>query len=610
MIRMKLNRRQLRHSDDVKHQKKYSSLYLIKRVLKVSRPYWWHLTLILLLNILATPVALLKPYALKLIIDSGFGNQPLPGFVRGFAKNPDINFQQVLTIALVLAILIALIDNIIVYISWVLGTFTGEKLVLNLRTILFNHIQRLSLAYHDTKGSSDSLYRIQWDTMAVRSFVLGQLPTLLSSFLTLIAMIIVMFLINVNFALISLALIPPFILLTKISTKLLRKDWYKVKDAESSALSVVHEVLSSLRVVKSFGQEENEEKRFNSRANEAVQGQVRMARMGAGFSFIVCMLIAIASAAFLYFGANYVHNGTMTLGELTLVIAYLAQIFSPLQSIIKNINDVQSSIVSIDRVFSVMDEQKEVKESEHALHLTRIKGQFEFKDVSFNYTNDKNTLENISFVINPGDRVGIMGTTGAGKSTLVSLLMRFYDPGKGIILADGENVKKFRIKDYRSQFSIVLQEPVLFSTTIAENIRYGKPSATDQEVMEAAIAANAHNFIMKHKDGYEALVGERGMQLSGGERQRISLARAFIKNAPVLILDEPTSSLDIKTESLIMEAMERLMAGRTTFMITHRLDSLNGCNVIIHLEGGKLLDFARDYNEDFLIRKKASIIKR
>ena len=541
----------------------------------------------------------------------GFGSLPLPAFITVFfSGNYQFNFSTVIIIAASFAIIVALIDNIIAFVSWVLETFTGEKLVLNFRTILFNHIQRLSLAYHDTKGASDSLYRIQWDTMSVRAFILDQLPSLLTSFVTLISMVVVMFLINVDFAIITLCVLPPLFILTKLSTKLLRKDWYRVKDAESSAISVVHEVLSSLRVVKSFGQENNEGNRFITRANQAVKGQLKMARIGASFSFMVNMLLALASALFLYLGATYVQSGKMTLGEFTLVLAYLAQVFGPLQTIIKNLNEVQSSIASIDRIFSVLDEEKEVKEIHNAAHLSRAIGAFEFENVCFSYEKESPALQNISFKILHGDRVGIMGTTGAGKSTLVSLLMRFYDPSSGKIIIDGVDIKKYKLTDYRDQFSIVLQEPVLFSTTIGENIRYGRPTATDKEVKEAAIAANAHNFIIKNKDGYEAMVGERGMQLSGGERQRISLARAFIKNAPLLILDEPTSSLDIHTESLIMEAMERLMAGRTTFMITHRLDSLSSCNLILHLENGKLVEAVRDHDTNYLEKKKKSFLPR
>ena len=591
-------------------QIKYFSFPLIKRILIYARPYWPHIGGLFILSLLATPIALLKPFALKLLIDSGFGSQPVPDIIKTlFPTNFEFTFTAVAIITAALVILIALLDNIIIFISWLLSIFTGEKLVLNFRTLLFNHIQRLSLSYHDRKGSSDSLYRIQWDTMSIRNLLLVQFSALISSCITLFAMITVMFFINWQFAVITLCVIPPFVILTKLSTRRLKKDWYKVKDAESIAMSVINEVLSSLRVVKAYGQEENENVRFADRSNTAVKGQVKIARVAATFSFIVGMLLAIGTAVFIFIGATFVNAGKMTLGELTLVIAYLTQIFGPLQTIIKNLNEVQSSVASIDRVFSVLDEEKEVKENPNATHLTLVSGGFEFQDVCFFYNKGSVILKDISFVVKPGDRVGIMGSTGAGKSTLINLLNRFYDPSIGIIKIDGSDIRNYKLADYRSQFGIVLQEPVLFSTTISENIRYGRPGATEKEIIEAAVAANAHNFIMKRQNGYDTIVGERGMQLSGGERQRISLARAFIKNAPVLILDEPTSSLDLKTEALIMEAMERLMEGRTTFMITHRLDTLNTCNIILHLEGGNLIEIVRDHDKDFLTKKKAALLK-
>jgi ATP-binding cassette, subfamily B, bacterial len=588
---------------------KYSTAQLIRRIFVHARPYWLHMVGLFILTLLATPIALLKPLGMKIVIDSGFGAVPLPGFIRTFFPgNYEFTFGSVIIVAVAFILLVALIDNLNGYFSWLLSTLTGEKLVLNFRTLLFNHIQRLSLAYHDTKGASDSLYRIQWDTMCIRSFLLGQVSPLISSFITLLSMITVMFMINWQFALIALCVIPPLYILTRLRSKKLRKDWYKVKDAESNAISVVHEVLGSLRVVKAFGQEENESDRFINRSQRAVDGQMQMARLGAKFQFMVGMIFTTGTALFIYFGANFVHSGEMTLGELTLVLAYLGQVFGPLQSISKNISELQSSIASIDRVFSVLDEEKEVEDTPHAVHLPRVKGSFEFKNVSFSYDKERPTLKDVSFKVRPGDRVGIMGSTGAGKSTLISLLNRFYDPSSGIITVDGVDVKSYKLKDYRSQFSIVLQEPVLFSTTISENIRYGRPGATEKDIIEAAKAANADPFILRSKDGYNTKVGERGMQLSGGERQRISLARAFIKNAPVLILDEPTSSLDIKTEAQIMEAMERLMEGRTTFMITHRLDTLSSCNIILHLEEGKLVEVVRDHDINYIAQKKASFL--
>lgn len=588
---------------------KYSAFSLIKRALRQARTYWLFLLGIFLLSLLATPLALLKPYALKILIDSGFGSIPVPGFINiCFPSSFQFTFGSVVMIAAVFAIVIALVENLINAIEWILGTYTGEKLVLNFRSVLFNHIQRLSLAYHDKKGSSDSLYRIQWDTMAIRTLLISNLSPLISSVMTLIAMIIVMFFIKPVFAFITICIIPLLYILVRFSSSRLRKNWYTVKEDESNALSVIHEVLSALRVVKAFGREEGEGERFISRAGRAVKGQIKMAWMGAVYYFVVALIFAVGTALFIYLGATYVHNGKMTLGELTLVLAYLSQIFGPLQNISKQVNDIQSSISSLERVFSIIDTEKEVKDSPNAVGLTAAGGFFEFKEICFAYDKEKQVLKNISFHVNPGDRVGIMGSTGAGKSTLINLITRFYDIQSGTILIDGIDIRQVKLADYRRQFAIVLQDPVLFSTTIAENIAYGLPGATTEEIINAAKLANAHDFIISSKDGYDTMVGERGIQLSGGERQRISLARAFIKNAPVLILDEPTSSLDVKTESMIIEAMQRLMDGRTTFIITHRLDTLDFCNLIVHIEEGHLVDAVRDHDAGFMKKKKNAFL--
>jgi ATP-binding cassette subfamily B protein len=587
------------------------SFGLVRRIILQAKGYRGYIGLLFLLNLLATPISLLKPYALKFLIDCGISKQPIPGFIRFFLPSDfSWSFQNVALITAALVVIIALVESLHGYVTWLLSIFTGEKLVLGFRTLLFNHIQRLSLAYHDSKGSSDSLYRIQWDSMGIRTLLLNQLSTLLTSFITLVSMIVVMFFINWKFAVIALLMMPPLVILSKLSTSRLKKDWHKVLESEKDAMSVINEVLNSLRVVKAFGREGTENERFTERSEKAVDGQMKVAKIAAGYTFIVSFLLAVGTAGFIYLGAILVLSGEMTLGDLTLVMAYLAQIVGPLQSIIKNLNDVQSSMTSIERAFAIMDEEPEVKEDLHAIHLPRVKGSFEFINICFGYSHEKPILRHVSFDIKSGDRVGIMGSTGAGKTTLINLLNRFYDPSEGIVKIDGIDIRRYHLADYRAQFSMVLQEPVLFSTSIAENIRYGRPEATEREIIEAAKMANAHEFIMRSPTGYDTLVGERGMQLSGGERQRISIARAFIKNAPVLILDEPTSSLDVRTESQIMEAIERLMEGRTTFMITHRLDSLNACNVILHLEQGELFETARDFDADFLSRKKSNFQKR
>ena len=458
---------------------------LIKRILLQVRAYWPHLIGLFFLNLIAAPIALLKPFALKILIDSGFGSQPVPNFIAFFFhSNYEFSFSVVVAISASMVIFVALIENIYGLVVWILETFTGEKMVLNFRTQLFNHIQRLSLIYHDQKGTSDSLYRIQYDSMSIRSFLINQTSPLLSSFITLLSMIAVMFFFNWHFALIAVCVIPPLLLLIKLSTTKIKKDWKKVKEDESGAMSVVHEVLNSLRVVKAFGREDFEEQRFTNRADEAIKGQLKVAWSLSVFNLMVGIIFSIATALFLYLGADYVRTGQITLGELTLVIAYLAQVFGPLQSISKNLNDIQSSIASIDRVICMLDHEKEVPENPQAIHLEKTKGAFTFKDISFSYRKDTSILKNISFHIEAGERVGIMGSTGAGKSTLVSLLNRFYDPSDGVIYIDGTDVKKYKLVDYRNQFAIVLQEPVLFSTTIGENIRYGKPDASEKEIID------------------------------------------------------------------------------------------------------------------------------
>jgi ATP-binding cassette, subfamily B, bacterial len=590
---------------------KYSTIGIFIRTLSYARTYWLHIFIIFALNLLATPIALLRPVPLKLLIDNGFGSLPVPKYISFFfPADFQFTFTAVIIIAASLILVTALVENINVVITWVLETFTGEKLVLNFRTILFNHIQRLSLSFHDQKGITHSLYRIQWDAMNTRSLLIDNLLNLISSTISMISMLVVMFSINWRFAMIALGVIPLLYFLTRQSSVRLKKDWNRVKDDENLAMAVVHESLSALRVVKAFGQEENEQERFISQSDKALKGQIRLARIGSFYNFLIGMVFACGTALSVFLGAEYVKSGKITLGDLTLIMAYLAQLFIPMKNISKKINDLQGSVTGVERVFRLLDQEKEVEESPHALHLLKSKGSFSFSNVSFSYENNVQVLHNISFNIRAGDRVGIMGSTGAGKSTLISLLMRFYDATEGIIGIDGVHIRKFRLADYRNQFSLVLQEPVLFSTTIAENIRYGKPGATDKEIVDAAKAANAHDFIVKSNNGYDTQVGERGMQLSGGERQRISLARAFIKNAPVLILDEPTSSVDLKTEGLIMDAMERLMAGRTTFLITHRLDTLSTCNIILHIEGGMLVDVLRDFDLDTLVKKKNAFINQ
>jgi ATP-binding cassette subfamily B protein len=378
------------------------------------------------------------------------------------------------------------------------------------------------------------------------------------------------------------------LLLTHVYGRRLRRRSREVRKLESATLAVVQEVLAAVRVVKAFGQEDRERDRFVRQSEEGTRARLRVTLASGVLGLLVGLTIAGGTAAVLFLGVRHVQAGILTLGELLLVMAYLAQLYGPMETVSKKVADLQASLVGAERAFALLDEAPDVRERPDARPLARAEGAVTFRDVSFAYPDNPPVLHHVSFTVEPGTRVGIEGTTGAGKTTLVSLLTRFYDPTAGQILLDGVDLRDYRLADLRHQFAIVLQDAVLFSATVADNIAYARPDATDAEIIAAAKAANAHDFISRLPQGYETLVGERGMRLSGGERQRLALARAFLKDAPLLILDEPTSSVDSRTEGLIMDALERLMRGRTTFIIAHRLSTLASCDVRLRVEHGRL----------------------
>jgi ATP-binding cassette subfamily B protein len=551
----------------------------------------------LALSLISTPVALLTPLPLKIVVDSVLGDKPLPGFMQpvvpGFITSSK---GMILILAVALVVIVALLAQLREICSLMLSTYTGEKLVMDFRARLFRHAQRLSFSYHDWRGTADSIYRIQYDAPAVQWITTEGIVPLVTSMVTLVSMICITALIDLQLALVALAVSPLLFLILRIYGQRLRTGWHGQKKLESSTLRVVQETLGGIRVVKAFGQEDRERERFTGKASETLRARIRLSFQEGGLGLMVGLVIAVGEAAVIFIGVRNVQAGTLTLGNLLLVMGYLAQLYRPLQSISKKVGDLQHSLASAERTFALLDQTPEVIEKPNAMPLSRAKGTLSFQNVSFAYEGNNPVLQNVSFEVDSGTRVGIAGATGAGKTTLASLLTRFYDPTSGRITLDGVDLRDYKIADLRKQFAIVLQEPVLFSTSIAENIAYANPDATYEEIVAAARAANAHEFITYLPEGYDTQVGERGMRLSGGERQRISLARAFLKDAPILILDEPTSSVDVKTEALIMEAMTRLMHERTTFMIAHRLSTLANCDVRLQIEGGRVIDFEQQRN--------------
>lgn len=567
---------------------RYTGFQLYGRLLRLAQPYWPHIGALVLLSLLSTPIALLTPLPLVIVVNSVAGSDPIPRFLAVILPEVGTRFAAVLVLAAGLLVAISLLDQLQKLGSSVLGTYTGEKLILSFRALLFRHVQRLSLSYHDSKGTADSIYRIYWDAASVQWVSISGVTPFVSASFMLVGMIYITARIDWQLALVALAVSPVLFLVTSASSRRLRRGWEKTKDLEKTAYTLVQEVLTSLRVVKAFGQEDREQVRFVSRSGESVRERIRLAFIDGVFGFLFGLTIAVGSAIVLFIGGRHVQAGHLKLGDLVLVMGYLAQLYFPVQVISKSITSMQSALASAERGFALLDEAPDVLEKPDARPLARAEGAIAFENVSFTYDGQQFVLRDVSFDIPRGTRLGIAGATGAGKTSLVSLLMRFYDPTAGRVLLDGVALADYNLSDLRRQFGIVIQEPILFSASIAENIAYARPEASKDDIIEAAKAANAHEFIMALHDRYETVVGERGMRLSGGERQRISLARAFLKDAPILILDEPTSSVDINTEAQIVDAMDRLIRGRTAIIIAHRPSTLANCDVRLEMAAGRI----------------------
>ncbi len=563
------------------------------RIVRQVLPCWPNFTALFLISLLAPPLALLSPLPLKIAFDNILDSRPLPALIQAITPGALTNSTtgRIILVA-VLVVLVAFLTHLRESASNVLSTYTGEKLVRRFRADLFRHVQRLSLAYHDTHGTSDSTYRIQYDAMSLQNIAVEGLVPSVTSALTFLSMIYVTLRINWRLGLVALAVSPLLFFISRYYRRRLRQRSREMRRLDSSALSVVHEALGAARVVKAFGQENREEQRFVQRSSQGMYARVRVALMSGSFAILVGVLTALGIAAVLVLGLDGIRSGTLTRGDLLLVMGYLAHLYHPLKTIGKKMSNLQNHLAGAERAFALLDQKPDVIERPTARRLARASGHIEFRKVCFAYNAERPILRDLSFEVAPGTCLGIAGTTGAGKTTLVNLIMRFYDPTAGTILLDAVDLRDYKLAELRDQFALVLQEPVLFSTSIAENIAYARPQATEAEIVAAAQAANADQFIRRLPDGYGTPVGERGLCLSGGERQRISIARAFLKDAPVLILDEPTSSVDVHTEATIVEAMERLMRGRTTLIIAHRPSTLKHCDAILRVEQGRVVEMA------------------
>src|SRR5438105_10479328 len=566
-----------------------SDLALYRRLLRQARPYWLHLAGLFAIGLLASPLALLDPVPLKIVFDSVLGSHPLPAYVRAVLPSAVLGSAGALLVAIGLLLGVAALTQLQALANRFMQAYVGERLVLGLRTQLVQHAQRLSLSYHDSKGSADSLYRIQQDAAVIDKIMVEGIIPFVAAAVTLAMMIVVTLRLDWQLALVALGVSPPLFMLSRLYRPRMRRQSRQVKKLESSALAVVQETLGALRVVKAFGQEARETGRFVHRSREGVTARIRLAVLEGGYGLLIGLVTALGMAAVLLIGVGHVRAGTLTLGQLLMVLGYLGQLYEPLKTMSRKATGLQGYLASAERAFALLDEQPEVPERPHARPIARATGAVAFEGISFAYGPDRPVLSDVSFTIEPGTRLGVVGATGAGKTTLISLLTRFYDPTAGRILLDGVDLRDYKLDDLRRQFAVVLQETVLFSASIAENIAYAAPGATREQIVAAAHAANAHEFIARLPRGYDTQVGERGAQLSGGQRQRIALARAFLKDSPVLILDEPTSAVDADTEAKILGAMRHLMRGRTVLLISHRPSTLQRCQALLVLENGRVV---------------------
>jgi ABC-type multidrug transport system fused ATPase/permease subunit len=570
------------------------------RVLWYLRPYSRMAIASAVVILAAGLISLLAPWPLKIVVDHVLGQKPMPPSLQRLLGPLAHSSTTLLIVAAVLAgFLIAVLGDALSVLSSFLNTTVEQNMVLDFRSDLFRHAERLSLAFHDRSRAGGLIYAVNFQGDAAARLVMT-IPPLAQSAITLVGMFWIVFGLDKWLALLSLSVVPLLYYsvgyyITHVQARLMN-----VRAMEGESLSIVHEAISMLRVIVAFGREDHEHRRFRAQGKRAVDERVKVTVRQTLFTLAVNATTAAGTALVLGFGAYRASQGKLTVGDLLVVLSYIAAVYQPLEAISTTVGQLQDTLVMLKIAFDLLDTQPEIKDAPGAIELGRARGRVTFEDVDFSYSGRTDTLTGISLDARPGEVVAIVGPTGAGKSTLVSLIPRFYGPKRGRVMLDRRDVRDVTLKSLRQQVSVVLQEPLLFSGTIKENIRYGRLEASDEEVLAASRAANAHDFIERLPEKYDTIIGERGVTLSGGERQRIAVARAFVKDAPVLILDEPTSSIDSRTEAVILDALDRLMEGRTTFMIAHRLSTVRRADQILVLDRGRIVE--RGTHEQLLAR--------
>ncbi len=533
----------------------------------------------------------LQPWPLKIVLDNVIGHRKSHGWLYKVMTHTVGNDpHHLLLLACAGVMVIALLDAVFSYGDKYLTTSVGQWVTHDLRRNLYAHVQKLSLAYHDTSRTGDLISRVTSDIDSIQTFIVQGLLGVLVNILTLVFMIGVMFYVNWRFTLVALAVVPILFSIVYTYTRKAKKASRDVRQHEGKMLSVVQEVISSIRVVKAFAREDYEIHRLEDESLETVEAALKARSLKAKLSPMVDIVVACGTCGVLYFGASFALQGGLSAGSMVLFIAYLTKMYKPMQELSKVMDSYTKADIGYERIQEIIGNRDSMADLPTARTAPAFKGIIELDHVSFAYSEDRPVLKDVSLKVEPGHTIALVGPTGSGKTTLVNLIARFYDPTAGQVKIDGQDIRTYKQASLRQQISFVLQDTVLFSGTIWDNIAYGRPEATKEEIVRAAEDANAAEFIDKLPQKYATVVGERGLSLSGGQRQRIAIARAIVRNSPILILDEPTAALDAGSEHLVFEALDRLMQQKTAIVIAHRLSTVRKADCIYVVKEGSIVE--------------------
>jgi len=562
---------------------------LLVWTLSFLRPYRKRVALLAVLLLSEIGLGALQPWPLAIVIDYVLGGRPFPArLAPGIALVTENHRFVLLTAVVIAGVVLQVVNQLVSAYGTQVQVDAGQRMVYDLRGKLFQHLTALGLHHHITTSTADAVYRVDVDAYAIENLVMSGIFPLATSIASLTVMFGILLYMNVTIALLSLAVVPFMYLCLRYYTSTLVNREERVKELESKLLERLYETFGAMRLVKSFAREPYELQRYARAGDTTMSARIAITWQQSLFSVVVSTITILGTALVVIVGGRLVMDGRLSVGRLTVVISYLAAVYGPLSAIAHTTGQLQGALAGAKRVRAMFAMTPETVEARDAIAATEVRGDIRFEDVGFTYPGGATVLHDIAFDAKPGQVVALVGLTGAGKTTLVSLIPRFYDAAVGRVLIDGVDVRQYRVRSLREKIAIVLQDPVLFSGTIADNLRYGRLDATRQEIEEAARAAHAHEFISRLPKGYDTEIAEAGGELSGGERQRLSVARAILKNAPILILDEPTSSLDSISEEIVFAALRRLRAGRTTIVIAHRLSTVRDADRILVLDGGQI----------------------